>query len=300
MIGRKRVLRVAAVLSVAVAAGHVVETLRVSADSLADLREVSSTDLIALATPSVRVPGASMLASGARVELPSLVGITPVAASTDGRPNDDCAASLALAPSADAMIDVALSAPCGAGQRVVIRHSGLSFTGQIGPDGQLALQLPALTAEAMVSAYFEDSQVALANVSVPEVAGKVRFAFQMGYPARFDMRAAEDGQVYAASSGLSLLGGTRPIVTLGSTLVSQPILAQVYTFPTASLSTADLTVEVRITDETCSRTFMAEVMTSVAGNITATALPVALPLCGTSGDILVLKNLVTAPTLATP
>jgi hypothetical protein len=299
MFGRKRVLRVVSVLSVALAAGHLVESLRASAvtrdagtlDSLA--RSEGVADL-----PGTALPNSASLTAGGFGDLPPLMGITSVASAPDLRGDLPCSPALSLAASADAMIDLALVAPCNLGQRVVIRHSGLSFTAQTGADGRLSLRLPALESDALVTAYFEGSEMAIAKVEVPGLEKLVRFGFQAPFPLQFDLRADVAGQVYSGRVASAARDGSRKILTLGAVDVSQPMLAQVYTFPEADPGTADLTVELRITSETCSRTFQAETILSQDGVATLNGLPIAVPLCGTSGDILVLKNLVSDPTLA--
>jgi hypothetical protein len=270
--------RVIAVLSVALATGHTVETLRTA--------------------PLVRAAAVSAAADAAA--LSGLAGITPVAAITDSAVSDGCARSLALVPAPGAMIDLALSAPCDAGERVVLRHSGLSFTAQVGPEGRLALTLPALEADALVAAYFDGSEVALQSVQVPEAANQLRYVFQAAFPLQFDLRVEEAGQVFVGSGSGAGDAAQRRVLRLGTTSVSQPILAQVYSFPGQDPGAADLTVELRVTSETCSRSFVAESLLVQDGRVRVTPVPVAVPLCGTSGDILVLKNLGAPPTLAHP
>jgi hypothetical protein len=283
MIGRKRLVRVTAVLSVAFATGQAVESLRSSAtdparsgEAIADLPD-----------------SASLWPAG---QLPDIRGITPVAAAaTEGRGNDTCAPSMSLVAADGAMIDLALRAPCNAGERIVIRHAGISFTAMTGADGQLALTLPALEREALVAAYFEGSAVALASVAVPEVAHQSRFAFQVPYPVEFRLQAEEGDILHVGGAS-----GPGRIMTLGSDSVAQPLLAQVYTFPGIDLASSNLSVEVRISDLTCGHSFLAETRISQGGAVTAQTQPIAVPICGTSGDILVLKNLLPAPTLASP
>ena len=181
----------------------------------------------------------------------------------------------------------------------MIRHAGLSFTAQTSPDGLLRLQLPALEVDALVAAYFGGSAMAMARVSVPDAAEQVRVAVQMAFPAQFDLRAEEDGQVFIGSVGGTGDGSHNKILPLGTAKVAQPLLAQVYTFPEASLATANLTVEVRITPETCGRSFPAETVLTRGGDVTRSTMMIAVPHCGTSGDILLLKNLLQDLTLVT-
>jgi hypothetical protein len=278
MNGRKRALRVVAVLAVAVAAGQVAETLR---------------------PPARAVQAATTPASASLAEvLPNLRGITPVAATIDDPTAAGCIPTLGLEAAPLGMIDLSLNAPCNPGERVVIRHAGLSFTAQISPDGALSLQIPALEPEALVAAYFDSSQIALAKVTVPDATDHIRFAVQMDHPAQFDLRAETDGQVYIGSYGRTA-DAPRSILPMGVGTVAQPLLAQVYSYPAADTA-ADLTVEVKITAETCGRTLPVETLLARGGKVTVTKLAVAVPLCGTSGDILVLKNLLRDLTLAAP
>jgi hypothetical protein len=291
MRGRKRLLRVTAVLTVALATGQAVENLRSSAAVAAAEGSIASAD---------RLPESASLSAGGDTLISDLRGITPVASASERPTGDACSPSLALTAAADAMIDVVLLAPCDPGERIAIRHAGLSFTAQMGLDGRLSLSLPALETEALVAAYFEGSSIALASIVVPDVADHFRFAFQAPYPLDFQLRAEEGGTVYAGGVGGPGRIESGRIVTLGSDTVAQPMLAQVYTFPGADAGSSILSVEVRITDQTCSRSFVAETWISQGGFVTAKPLPVAIPLCGTSGDILVLKNLVPDMTLVAP
>ncbi len=159
--------------------------------------------------------------------------------------------------------------------------------------------MPALDQQALIAVYFEGSQAVLQAVAVPQAAEQARFAFQAAYPLQFDLRAVEAGRLFSGSKG-GQGDGARRIVTLGTTLVAQPVLAQVYTFPAGDADAADLSVELRITPDTCSRSFSAETVLSRGGTAVQSVVPVAVPLCGTSGDILVLKNLLPRPTLDLP
>lgn len=301
MFGGKRILRVLSVMAVALAAGQLAETLRPSASGIR----------VAASNPAPEhgkgrvllaagVLGAASLADGSGSSLPLVTAITSVAATIEGRGPADCDPVLRLSAAPAAMIDLVLSAPCNRGERLVIRHSGLSFTAQTSPDGQLHLQIPAFESEALVAAYFHNSEVALSRVDVPEALSHARIAVQMALPAQFDLRANEGGQVYVGSSGRSGEGSQRRIISLGSSSVPQPILAQVYTLPANDLSAADMTVELRITPETCGRTIPAEIILGQGGNVSRSIVPVTVPLCGTSGDILLLKNLLRDLTLTVP
>lgn len=271
-------------LSVAVAAGHLVQTLHPGVPA-------GTGSNVAYADPAATVIGAS------GTGFPRLTGITSVAAATEVPLADGCDVALALFALPAALIDMTLSAPCNRGERVVIRHSGLSFTALTSPQGQLRLQIPAMEADALIAAYFDGSEMALSRVMVPEAASYVRVGIQIAFPAQFDLRAEEGGQVFVGSSGGLAEGQHRRIIPLGTGKVTQPLLAQIYTLPAAP-GLADLTVEVRITPETCGRSLPIDTVLARNGKVTKSRILATVPPCGTSGDILLLKNLLPDLTLA--
>ena len=276
MIGRKRLaLRVVSVFTVAMAAGHLVQSM--------------PHEPVGVATPAQE-----QIATG----LPILTGMTAVAASTSGT-DPACALSLDLAAAPNAMIDLSLSAPCNLGERVVIRHSGLAFTDSIGADGRLRAQVPALEPDALVAAYVGSSKIVLGKVAVPEVADFLRVGVHLPALARFDLRADDNGQVFVASK--TTPGSNPPrIVWLGQGKTEDPLVSQVYSVALRDFANPELTVELRIAPDTCGRTLTAEIVTSRSGRITRSVRDVAVPLCGSAGDILLLKNLLPDLTLATP
>ena len=290
MVGRKRLLRVVAVLSAAVAIGQTVEWLRLSAAP-----EKSGVAVSGHTASNGLIPSSASLYPAGPGQLPDLKGITPVAAVIEATESNVCKPSMVLSVSEGAMIDVTVRAPCNPAERVVIRHSGIAFTVKTGVDGHVSLSLPALEQDALVAAYFEGSEVALATVAVPEAAELARFAFQAPFPFEFKL-LADTGDATKVSEA----GARDRITTLGTKGVLQPLIAQFYTFPGIDLGSRRLSVEVQITDLTCSRSFLAETRISQGGGVTAHALPIEVPICGTSGDILLLNNLVPDLTLATP
>ena len=286
MIGRKLLfLRLFAVLSVALAAGHFVQSGRTAGfvDDLAQAGE--SLDPSQSGTSGIG--------------LPLLSDITPVAGTIDATGQDGCAVKLALAPAPGAMIDLALTAPCNPGERVVVRHSGLSFSAVITGEGQLRLRLPALEVDALVATYLEGSEIVLAKVKVPQAAGYFRFVVQMPFPSQFDLRAKEGEQVYVSGT-VGVDGGQRRILTLGTMKSANPLLSQIYSVLKADLSAPELTVELRISGETCGKILPAETILSNGGVISRKRFDVTVPPCGASGDILLLKNLLADLTLTVP
>ena len=289
---RWSLLRGAAALGVALAAGHLAQSVRPAGAVMANLAAASPrTDL-----PSEAVPKSASLRSGQGVGLPQPTGITPVAAELPAR--SECPITLDLTALPGALIGLSLNAPCNLGERVVIRHAGLSFTARTGAQGTLQLTFPALQEAGIVAVYMEGSAIVLGEVALPEVRVLRRFAFQWAAPAQFDLRVSEGGSLFVGTSSQAP-GADLKVITLGSAEVSDPLLAQVYTLPAVDTA-IDLTVEHRITEDTCGQTLPAQIITAAAGRAETRDYPVAVPLCGSSGNILVLKNLAPDLKLAAP
>jgi hypothetical protein len=67
-------------------------------------------------------------------------------------------------------------------------------------------------------------------------------------------------------------------------------MAQVYTFPVGLAEAVDLTIEAEVTEATCNRELLGEVLFSELGGVTKTDLTMATPDCDAIGDVLVLNN----------
>jgi hypothetical protein len=299
MLWGKKVLRVSAAVLVAFAAAHTAERLKAPE---VDQSLIQSAVLVAadrngaaLAKDSA-VPKSASLSSSLSPDLNGLVGITSVAATTRSAASDPCDPELHLVALTGAMIQVSLSAPCNRGERIIVRHAGLSFAARIGSDGQEVLTVPALKTEALVAVYLQDSRLVLGEIAVPEAALHARFALVWEFPTELELRVT-DGEKLLAGSNVVSNGDLQRVLALGSPSVQSPVLAQVYTVPGIDLGDAEITGELRITPASCGHTLRIETITSIGGILTQEERQIAVPLCGTSGDILLLKNLAPATTL---
>ncbi|NJM82107.1 MAG: hypothetical protein HC844_06090 [Tabrizicola sp.] len=288
-------------LIVAVAAGHLVETVkrdRVQARAVTGLPEaVVDVSGSKAALPSV-LPRSASLSPVAPIEGPRLSADTvikvlgdPVASATGLVDHQRCPASLLLLPEPDAMIAVTLNAPCSRNQRVVLRHAGLTFAARTSDDGTLTVRLPALQTEALVSVFFPDAEVALANVIVPDADSVRRIVVQWNSADFFDLRVSEGARVFTARDHLQADRGVS-LLMLGDGTVDQPLFAEVYTYPAAADAAVDIQLEVAISEATCGRDLRAERIFFADGVLKIDDLNVAVPACGTADTILVLKNFV--------
>ncbi len=197
------------------------------------------------------------------------------------------------------MIHMALSAPCNRNERIVVRHSGLSFAARTEADGSVRAVFPALKPDATIAVYLADAHLVLGSIVVPDVADHTRFALMWEYPLEMELRVTDGNRVLVGTS--TALGADMPrVMSVGSADVQSPLMASVYSVPGQSLGAADLTGELRITPATCGRTLRLDMVLSVGGDAKVATHDVAVPLCGTAGDILQLKNLGADLTLSPP
>ncbi|WP_137109817.1 hypothetical protein [Rhodobacter sp. SY28-1] len=245
------------------------------------------------------VPKSASLTGPSARGLGELVSITPVAASSPASGADHCSPRMELSAAPGAMILMSLSAPCNRNERIIVRHSGLSFTARTENSGGARVLIPAMKADAMVAVYLSDAHLVLGNVAVPDMASYTRYAVAWEWPAELELRAT-DGEKVLVGTVPTFADEPQRILSLGAADVQSPIRANVYSTRGSDLGTVDLTGEVRITPASCGRTLRLDTVFSAHGEVTVQEQDVAVPLCGTAGDILLLKNLGAAPKLATP
>lgn len=314
---KKSAIRAGAVLVVALAAGHLVQTMN-AGKSVAAAEKPKAIEQVSAGPEAAAAPAPALPASAALTPVPAapaplpeptapaptLAAADPVAplpapavpemAPKAAEAPADCALDLALTAGPKAMIAVALTAPCRAGERVVLRHGGLAFAETLDAAGNLALDLPALNATGEVSVLFPDAEILRDAVAVPDAAATRRFAVQWMADDAFQLHAFEKGANYGepgdvhAGQPLSPDGGL--LVSLGDPGLDLPMLAEVYTWPADPAIAAEIVIESAVTQATCGRELLGETVVAQAGSVTVTDLTLAMPGCDAVGDILVLKN----------
>jgi hypothetical protein len=302
MLWRYKILRISAALGVAFGAAHTAERLKAPAAEQSVL--VAAARIASDADPKVAaehstVPQSASLSDPGKPGMDDLVGITPVAATLPVAGGDRCRPSLELSTLPGAMVHLSLSAPCNRNERVVIRHSGLSFAVRTQVDGTLTSLVPALKTEAMVAVYLQDSRLVLGKISVPDAVGYSRLALVWEPPAELELRVT-DGHKVLVGNSTPMLGEEQHVIALGQESVQSPVLARVYSVPGTDLGQVEITGELRITPANCGRTLRLDTVYSSGGVASQTERAISVPLCGTAGDILLLKNLGAHLKLAAP
>lgn len=303
MLWGKKILRITAAVAVAALAAHTAESQkgRGTTQSLVlTTTERFAADRAALTGIGAgAVPPSASLGAPAETPLGTLIGITPVAASAPAIAGDKCRPAMQLQAAPGAMILLSLSAPCNRSERIVLRHSGMAFATRTDAGGSARMLIPALKSDAMVAVYLAESRLLLGKVAVPDAASYARLAVTWEWPAEVELRATEGNHVLVAAAATPADEPAR-MMSFGSPDVQSPVMAHVYSVPGRDLGDVSLSAELRITPASCGRTLRLGTVYAANGVTTAKEREVAVPLCGTAGDILLLKNLSPAPKLATP
>jgi hypothetical protein len=315
---KRKAARVIAVLAVALAAGHLAQNMgnKPAAKPAASAELAKQpTKIETVAAGPETAPQSLTAKPEALAPLPAAPVAAPVAAlmapvetpvvqppATQTSTVQACDATLDLLVEQNAMIGITLIAPCNPNQRVVLRHGGLAVTGQTTSTGALFTALPALESAGTVEASFADGTNIKGEISVPELAALRRFGVQWQSDDAFQVHAFEGGAGYGDACHVSAVDPHRPIPglaarggflsLLGDATTTNPLLAEIYTFPANPGADTEVVVEAAVTDATCGRELLAETLTSTGGSVFVTDLTLAMPDCDAVGDYMVLKNLV--------
>ena len=271
-----------------------------SADVLLEVQEIeltSGTDTTSISKPS-------MDTIVHRVAAPATAEF---AADLDPLPRADwCQISADATVMPAAMVTLTLDAPCAPNERLTVHHNGMMFTETTDATGQVSVLVPALTEKAVFIMAFSNGDGAVAQTNVPDLIQYDRTALQWRGNAGFELHAREfgadygdDGHVWSGvpQKTMGMVEGRNgTIIRLGDTLTAEPLLAEVYTFPTAMAvgsGTIDLSVEAEVTMSNCGLEVEAQSLEMMAGGQMKTQdLTLAVPGCDAVGSFLVLNNLV--------
>ncbi len=309
-IDKRRVARIGAVVVVALAAGHLVQTMASRKDAhrpaveAAMPRPAAVVQLAATTEPAPRA-----LVTNERATVPGIATPTLPAAALAKTVLDPaapavvaeaCPVTLDLMADPGAMIGITLLAPCHPSTRIVLQHAGLAVTAQTSLTGTLFLSVPALTADAAVELTFADGTSVTQTIAMGEMTALRRFAVQWQADDAFQLYGYTGASVVSATTpgAVPLTGPLTEagfLTRLGDATVDRPLLAEVYTYP--ARGSADVVIEAAVTAQTCGRELLGETLLSEAGRVTVTDLTLAMPDCDAVGDFLVLNNLVPDLTL---
>lgn len=210
-------------------------------------------------------------------------------------------AQLAMA----AMVQISMNAPCLANERVTVHHSGMMFTETTAADGSLEVLVPALTKNAHFMLAFTNGEGTSAMTHVDGLGSYDRVVVQWKDNPGFELHAREfgadyggDGHVWANAArnmGVAETGEGGFLTRLGDANAPEPLMAQIYTFPSGTARKSGsiaLSVEAEVTAINCGREIQAQSLEMRGPNsLRSQNLTLPVPACDAAGDFLVLNNL---------
>ncbi|WP_417205591.1 translocase [Antarctobacter sp.] len=223
-----------------------------------------------------------------------------------------CDITMTAEPIAGALVDLALSAPCHASERVTLHHQGMMFSDVMQPDGTLSVDIPALAEQAIFIASFAGGDGAMATTEVSSLLFYDRVAVQWKGEAGLQLHAREfaaeyfsEGHIWAASAGnltAAAKGEGGFLTRLGQMDAPEALVVEVYSFPSGTARRSGevlLSVEAEVTAKNCGAAVEAQTLQILGGGPLRTHdLTLDMPSCDAVGDFLVLKNLVEDLTIA--
>jgi len=242
-----------------------------------------------------------------RLRIGAMLAIVAATISSPTLAQDGCEATLVAETSAGAMVRLAVSSTCHAGQDVVIHHNGMMVSDSMDDTGMLMLAIPALTETALFMAEFSgDGKVAVATTEVPSLSFYDRVALQWQGDTGLELHAREFNGAYMSDDHIwretprsmdrAALGEGGFMVQLGNQNVDNAYHAEVYTFPSATVSRQGnvlVSVEAVVNEDNCDQDVAAQtIQVKSDGDMVVRELKIAMPTCESAGDILLLGSLV--------
>lgn len=219
----------------------------------------------------------------------------------------DCAPDLMATVLPGAMVRLDLTAPCNPNARLTLHHQGMMFSEVTDAAGSISVEVPALAEIAVFIAALDAGEGAVATASVPEVAMFDRAVLLWQGDTGLSIQAREFGADYgdpghvwaqaARTPEAALTGEGGFLVRLGNGDTNNPLMAEIYSFPSGLTDRAGdviLSVEAEITPLNCGRDIAAQsLQIAPTAETSATDLTLTMPGCDTVGDLLLLETMLT-------
>ncbi len=218
---------------------------------------------------------------------------------------EECKTIATARPMAGAMVNLTLAATCLPNERVTVHHNGMIFTQTTSASGELDIKVPALADIAVFVFAFSNGDGAVAQAKIEDLADFDRVVLQWKGDTGFQLHALEfgsdydgDGHVWSGkprdvAAAITREGGF--ITTNGDFSAAEPLIAEVYTFPTGMEGRnggVTLSVEAEVIPANCGLEIEAQSLELRADTpIKTQDLTLAVPDCDAVGSFLVLNNL---------
>ncbi|KAG1713761.1 Protein translocase subunit SecA [Nymphon striatum] len=224
----------------------------------------------------------------------------------------DCVPAMTANAGIAATVALTVNAPCHTSQPFTVHHQGMMFTAVTDEAGDANINVPALAEVAVMIAAFADGDGAVSTVVIPDFASYDRAVLQWQGDAAVMLSAYEgdalfgdEAHIHADNPGnmdrlTAVEGGY--LVQLGDASATDPLMAEIYTFPSGMMGDSldvMLVAEAEITSGNCGQELNAQsIQVSPTGETSALDLTMIMPECDAVGDFLILQNMFKDLTIA--
>ena len=203
-------------------------------------------------------------------------------------------ATLSVGAAPGAMLDVALTVPCNAGETVALRHGEMEIMVLTDAEGGAKLHVPALAADGAISVTLASGRVLNGIAAVGDLDEVSRVALVWQGHAAFSLHAYEAGAEFGGKGHLSAATATdfsaetdSALGMLGYAAPGQPAFAQVYSSKGATTETR-FEIAAAVDAATCGREVAGQVIRLQGGVRDISAITLAMPGCDAIGDSVVM------------
>ena len=273
---------------------------------LEEVTRAASDPLLTITEPAPeRAPETVLAAASDPLGMPAPVGAAPAEPEMAA-----CAITVDGVAKPGALLEISVTAPCNSGEAVGFEHAGLKFGEQLGPDGSLIVEVPAMTGSARVVLNFADGVDKDIQIPVPDFDAFDRVAVIWQGATGLQLHALEGGAGYGEAghvwadtpgtpdAAITETGGFLSV--LGST--SSGYAADVYSYPAALMRKGvepEISVEAQVMENTCGGEIEGMILRTNPGRApNVEPLTMVVPGCDAVGEFLVLRNLPVALKLA--
>ena len=221
---------------------------------------------------------------------------------------NECDVTASASATKMANVQLNIEAPCRPSTLFSVHHNGLFFDAMTDDQGNTALNIPALSENAIFFANFADGKSVMAETFVSDFNQYDRAVLQWDSVSDMQLHALEFGASYG-DGGHIWRGETGEFAGVNSGLGGLMVQlgqgdkkAEIYTFPTgngANTGIVALSVEAEVTLQNCGRDIAAQTL-QIRPNQTVVGedLLMVMPECNAIGEFIVLKNMFEDLTLA--
>lgn len=214
---------------------------------------------------------------------------------TSAQNGPDCTPRLSAHAAVDALIEVSLSAPCHAQERLVISHADLAFSAYTSESGTFSAYLPAFDADGKIDIFLGDDLFLQAQAPVPDVDAHIRVALQWVGDSDFSLHAYHMGANFGEAGHMHAL---KPfdaeldeafLISLGERYGPEPMLAEIYSIPAHLAGISRLELSLDFTAQDCGRELSAFILQTGGGATTeVNDASFSTPACPAQGGTLIM------------